>query len=62
MNYFLVREKKYNPIGRNQTEDEAKEVDVQVKELLDSEKIAYELVGGNELGYDYIVDRILEQL
>lgn len=62
MNYILSREKEYNPVGRNQTEDEAKEVDIQVKELLDSEKIAYELVGGNELGYDYIVDRVLEQL
>lgn len=62
MNYILSREKEYNPIGRNQTEDEAKEVDIQVKELLDSEKIAYELVAGNELGYDYIVDRVLEQL
>ena len=62
MNYILSREKEYNPVGRNQTEDEAKEVDIQVKELLDSEKIAYELVAGNELGYDYIVDRVLEQL
>lgn len=62
MNYILSREKEYNPVGRNQTEDEAKEVDIQVKELLDSEKIAYELVEGNELGYDYIVDRVLEQL
>lgn len=62
MNYILTREKEYNPIGRNQTEDEAKEVDIQVRELLDSEKIAYELVAGNELGYDYIVDRVLEQL
>ena len=62
MNYILSREKEYNPVGRNQTEDEAKEVDIQVRELLDSEKIAYELVAGNELGYDYIVDRVLEQL
>jgi hypothetical protein len=62
MNYILSREKEYNPVGRNQTESEAKEVDVQVRAMLDQEKIPYEVVAGNELGYDYIVDRVLEQL
>lgn len=62
MNYILSREKEYNPVGRNQTESEAKEVDVQVRAMLDQEKIPYEIVAGNELGYDYIVDRVLEQL
>lgn len=62
MNYILSREKEYNPIGRNQTESEAKEVDVQVRVMLDEEKIPYEVVAGNELGYDYIVYRVLEQL
>lgn len=62
MNYILSREKEYNPIGRNQTESEAKEVDVQVRAMLDEEKIPYEVVAGNELGYDYIVYRVLEQL
>lgn len=62
MNFVLNREKEYNPVGRNQTESEAKEVDVQVREILDQEKISYDMVAGNELGYDYIVDRVLEQL
>ena len=62
MNYILSREKEYNPVGRNQTESEAKEVDVQVRAMLDEEKIPYEVVAGSELGYDYIVDRVLEQL
>lgn len=62
MNYILSREKEYNPVGRNQTESEAKEVDVQVRAMLDQEKIPYEVVAGNELGYDYIVYRVLEQL
>ena len=62
MNFVLNREKEYNPVGRNQTESEAKEVDVQVREILDQEKIPYDMVAGNELGYDYIVDRVLEQL
>lgn len=62
MNYILSREKEYNPVGRNQTESEAKEVDVQVRAMLDQEKISYEVVAGNELGYDYIVYRVLEQL
>jgi hypothetical protein len=62
MNYILSREKEYNPIGRNQTESEAKEVDVQVRTMLDQEQIPYEIVAGTELGYNYIVDRVLEQL
>lgn len=62
MNCILSREKEYNPVGRNQTESEAKEVDVQVKAMLNQEKIPYEVVAGNELGYDYIVYRVLEQL
>lgn len=62
MNYILSREKEYNPVGRNQTESEAKEVDAQVRAMLDQEQIPYEVVAGSELGYDYIVDRVLEQL
>lgn len=62
MNYILSREKEYNPVGRNQTESEAKEVDIQVRAMLDQEKIPYEVVAGSKLGYDYIVDRVLEQL
>lgn len=38
---FLVRQKKYNPAGRLQTEDEAKEIDNEIKKLLDELGINY---------------------
>ena len=34
LNYLLMREKKYNPNGRNQTEDEAKEIDNRIVDML----------------------------
>jgi len=36
VNYFLNRVKPYSPIGRRQTEDEAKALDVEVRDLLNS--------------------------
>lgn len=47
INYFLIREKAYNPIGRNQTEDEARELDTTIKDLLDSEGIEYKTLPSN---------------
>ena len=55
VNYFLIRNKKYNPAGRLQTEDEAKELDTKTKEMLFNYNIDFEtgLVGG-------IVDLVTE--
>lgn len=41
-NYFLVRHKKYNPSGRCQTEEQAKEKDDVIKDLLDRYNIYYQ--------------------
>ena len=38
---FLTRTRLYNPKGRMQTEEEAKEKDVQIKNILDSHGISY---------------------
>lgn len=40
-NYFLVRHKKYNPSGRCQTEEQAKEKDTVIKDLLDKHGVFY---------------------
>lgn len=46
-NYLLSRNVAYNPIGRNQTEEEAKEFDKKATNLLKTYKIPYsEIVGG----------------
>lgn len=39
--FFLVRQKAYNPAGRLQTEDEAKEVDIELLSLLADLQINY---------------------
>jgi hypothetical protein len=41
INYFLVREKAYNPVGRNQTEQEARALDTQIKDLLEQEQLTF---------------------
>lgn len=55
MNYFIERDKPYNPIGRNQTEEESKEIDNKVTAFLTEENISFKSVPGNESGYSVIV-------
>lgn len=50
INFFIERKKKYNSSGRNQTENEAKEIDYRVKNLLDSNNIPYYTVTGDNCG------------
>jgi len=47
-NFFLVREKVYNPKGRMQTEKEAKNIDVVLKQMLDTRGIPYMEAPGNK--------------
>ena len=55
MNYFIERDKPYNPIGRNQTEEESKEIDNKVTAFLTEENISFKSVPGNESRYSVIV-------
>lgn len=41
LNIFLNRVKKYEPKGRNQTEEESKQLDNKIKDILDMYKIPY---------------------
>lgn len=58
LNIFLVRNKPYNPKGRFQTEEEAKELDVDVKNMLNSQGVPYHVI---ETGRD-AVDKIINLL
>lgn len=58
LNLFINRVKKYNPNGRNQTEDEAKEIDERMKWWLQLHDIPFELIDGNEEGYKTAVELI----
>lgn len=41
LNYNLIREKAYNPLGRNQTEEQAKDIDIRIKDLLVRFNVSY---------------------
>jgi nicotinamide riboside kinase len=54
--FILERNKGYNPAGRNQNEEEAKQFDLEIRDLLDSKSIKYTIVRGET------VHQILEKL
>lgn len=62
LNFYINRVKKYNPKGRNQTEEESNSLVEPLKELLKEREIPFEEVNGDKQGYDYIVKRILEKI
>lgn len=53
--YLLRRKKPYNPAGRYQTEEEAKQYDVEIQELLDSLGIKYKIIDGDETAVSNII-------
>lgn len=62
LNYFINRTKDYNPKGRLQTFEEAKEIDKNVLNLLHNYNISYKSIDGQEGGYDQIVEDCLRLL
>ena len=60
-NYFIERTTVYNPKGRLQTENEAKEIDKVLLDLLKDCNIEYDSVGKNE-AVDYIFNKIMKEL
>jgi len=62
INYFLRRTKKYNPAGRFQSEDEAKELDHMIMKTLFKNNIKYQVVSGNYKGANSIALAMLKYL
>ena len=62
LNFFINRKKPYNPVGRNQTEEEAKEIDDRIKTFCQEHDISYLIKDGTELGYIDIVDITLRYI
>lgn len=62
LNFFINRKKPYNPVGRNQTEEEAKEIDERIKTFCQQHDISYLIKDGAELGYIDIVDITLKYI
>lgn len=61
-NLFVNRFKPYNPNGRNQTEEEAKEIDRKIKAFLTDNNLEFKEINGTEEGYNAIVKDIIERL
>lgn len=59
MNYALVRDKPYNPIGRNQTEAESDEIGDRIQFFLEDHDIPYTLGLGSERFYNFIITDVL---
>ena len=62
MNYFLRRVKKYNPVGRLQTESESNEYSIRIKEMLNANGISFKEIDGDLMSADVIVQDITEKL
>ncbi len=52
LTFYIERLKEYNPSGRNQTEDEAKEIDKRIHTLLNIYDIPYTTITGNRSGLE----------
>lgn len=61
-NAFIQRKKKFNPKGRNHNEDEAKELDKHIMDILWKHRVPFESFEGTVDGKDAIVKRIITLL
>lgn len=62
LNIFLKRKKKYQPKGRNQNEEQAKEKDLEIKTFLEENKIRYSEIDGTMKSVDSIINTITTTL
>ena len=62
LNYFLKRKKPYNPIGRNQTKDEAIHLDDKIKHMLANHDIEFDEINGDFSAINIITEQVLEKM
>lgn len=58
-NVFIERVKPYNPKGRNETLEQAIEIDEKIKTFLNKNKIPYIIAPGRETEIDYLTNQII---
>lgn len=61
-NVFVKRKKKYNPNGRNQTEEQAREIDESIKYILLENQIPYIEVDGTREGLRELYSKVEKEL
>ena len=62
LTYFLKRVKKYNPVGRLQTEEQSNEISQKILDVLNTYNIDYVKIDGDLLSADKIVDDVMRIL
>jgi len=66
LNFLINRTGKYDPIGRLQTEDEAKQKDKEILDLFldlkEKEKFDFEVVSGTKESCEYITQKVIQKL
>ena len=62
MTYLVKRIKPYNPVGRNQTEQESDELHGVLASLLDEFKIKYSVIDGDESYYKQVTREVINRL
>ena len=61
LDVFLVRHKEYNPKGRFQTEDKAKELDTTIRDMLEAQHVNYEVVDSDRDAVTNIIVKMKER-
>lgn len=61
LDYFIERDKPYNPVGRFQTEEESDNLSREILNLVRKDGMVA-IVSGNQANYDFIVEEILTVL
>lgn len=62
LNYLLKRVKKYNPVGRLQSEAESNDYGIRIKDLLKSFNVQYTQIDGDLMSADIVVQNVIEHL
>lgn len=60
VNFRIIRNKPYNPVGRNQTEAQSDEIADKIVDLIQENNIPAISVEGTKTGYKYILNYLLE--
>lgn len=60
LTYFVNRVKKYNPVGRLQTEEQSNEKAQQLRDLLSRYNIRYQNIDGDLISADVVVQDVLK--
>lgn len=62
LDYMILRDKPYNPVGRFQTEEESDAMSKRIEELLDRYQIKYKKIRGTPNEYTSVVIDVMREL